>query len=186
MIKNKLKPIIVVEGTSDVNKLRLLVDCDFVTTNGSEISRETLSYLKLLSKERQIIILTDPDYPGMRIRNIINQEIKGCYNAFVSKDKSIKKHKVGVAECDKDEILKALENMIQYQEIESDEDLLKSQDILELGLCGKEDSFNKRKYLSEHYHLGPVNAKSLLKRLNMLRVSKKELVEVLNNYADCQ
>ena len=70
-MKSIVKPVIVVEGTSDVNKLSLLVDADYVVTNGSEVSRETLRYIKELSKTRQIIILTDPDYPGERIRNII-------------------------------------------------------------------------------------------------------------------
>ena len=34
---NKNKDVIVVEGQSDVNKLRLLIDADYVITNGSEI-----------------------------------------------------------------------------------------------------------------------------------------------------
>ena len=46
---NKNKDVIVVEGQSDVNKLRLLIDADYVITNGSEISRETIEYIKTLS-----------------------------------------------------------------------------------------------------------------------------------------
>ena len=45
-MKSVLKPVIVVEGTSDVNKLSLLVDADYVVTNGSEVSRETLRYIR--------------------------------------------------------------------------------------------------------------------------------------------
>lgn len=181
-MKKIVKPVIVVEGVSDVNKLRLLVDADFVITNGSEISRETLTYIKILSLTRQIIILTDPDYPGTRIRNIINHEVKGCYNAFVNKEKSIKHHKVGVAECDKDEILRALDNMICYQEVEMDKAELKESDLFELGLNGSPSSSYKRQVISEHFHLGKVNAKSLLKRLDMLNVNKEEVKEVLKKY----
>ncbi len=180
-MKQVLKPVIVVEGTSDVNKLCLLVDADFVVTNGSEVSRETIEYIKNLSFFRQIIILTDPDYPGMRIRNIINQEIPGCYNAFVSKEKSIKKNKVGVAECENQEILNALNNMIKYQEIEVSENI-NNQDLYFLGLIGQKDSVNKRKYLCQIYHLGETNGKTLLKRLNMLNISLDRIKKDLENY----
>lgn len=181
-MKKELKPVIVVEGKSDVNKLHLLIDCDFVTTNGSEVSRETIEYIRNLAKFRQIIILTDPDYPGQRIRNILNQEIKGCYNAFVRKEKSIKHHKVGVAECDDEEILNALKNMIKYEEIELDHEILTNKDLFDLGLNGTCEAFDKRKFISEYYHLGNVNSKSLLKYLNMLNISVDELKGVLEEY----
>ena len=181
-MKKVIKPVIVVEGTSDVNKLRLLVDADFVITNGSEVSRETLEYIKELSKDRQIIVMTDPDYPGTRIRNIVNSFVPGCFNAFVDKEKSIKHHKVGVAECDKNEILRALENMIEYKEVEVEDRLLDEKDIFELKLNGHSSSSYLRDYVSKHYNLGKVNAKTLLKRLNMLNVTKEELKGVLDSY----
>jgi ribonuclease M5 len=184
-MKNRLKPVIVVEGASDVNKLSLLVDADFVVTNGSEVSRETLSYLKELSLSRQIIILTDPDYPGMRIRNIINQEIEGCFNAFVSKEKSIKKHKVGVAECDAEEILKAISNVVQFHKYKKQENLLTTSDLFELNLYGKNVT-EKRNFIADYYHIGKVNSKTFIKRLNMLQVTKEEIKEVLKSYENCK
>ena len=183
-MKKRIKPVIVVEGKSDVNKLSLLVDADFVITNGSEVSRETIDYLTYLSSFRQIVILTDPDYPGMRIRNIINQAIPNCYNAFVRKEKSIKHHKVGVAECDNEEILNALDNLLLYKEIETSNRNIEERDMFDLGLSGKEDSSKKREYISSYYRLGKVNAKTLLKRLNMIDISIEELKEVMSKYED--
>ena len=180
-MKSVLKPVIVVEGTSDVNKLSLLVDADYVVTNGSEVSRETLSYIKELSKTRQIIILTDPDYPGERIRNIINQEVEGCYNAFVSKEKSIKKNKVGVCECDSEEILNALKNIIQFNDKDNSNNKLTNQDMFSLNLYGDNVS-GKRDFLAKHFHIGKVNNKTLIKRLNMLGITKEEVKEVLIKY----
>ena len=181
-MKKIIKPVIVVEGQSDVNKLCLLVDADFVITNGSEVSRETLDYIKELSLTRDIIVLTDPDYPGMRIRTLVNEYVPNCYNAFVDKNKSIKHHKVGVAECENEEILRALKDMIKYQEIEVKEDLLNEKDLFELGLNGKANSKDLRNIVSLKFHLGPVNSKSLLKRLNMLGIDKNTLKEVLNEH----
>lgn len=185
-MKKKLKPVIVVEGKSDVNKLSLLVDADFVITNGSEVSRETIDYLTSLSSFRQIIILTDPDYPGMKIRNIINQAIPHCYNAFIRKEKAIKHHKVGVAECDDQEILNALDNLLLYKEIDVNDREIEEKDLFLLGLSGKDNSSKKRDYLSSYYHLGKVNAKTLLKRLNMIGVTLIELKEVMDKYEDCK
>ena len=37
------KPVLVVEGTSDVNKLTNIIDADFVICNGSAVSNETIS-----------------------------------------------------------------------------------------------------------------------------------------------
>ena len=180
-MKKGLKPVIVVEGTSDANKLSLLVDADFVVTNGSEVSRETLSYIKDLSKIRQIIVLTDPDYPGTRIRNIINKEVEGCYNAFVSKEKAIKRNKVGIAECDNSEILRALNCVIKFESQNKESNHLSNEDLFELNLYGNNASF-KRNYISSFYHIGKVNNKTLIKLLNMLGVTKEELKEVLVNY----
>ena len=60
-----MKPVIVVEGTSDVNKLQNLVDADFVITNGSVVSRETINYLKKLSLKRKIILRSaSADFAG--------------------------------------------------------------------------------------------------------------------------
>lgn len=55
-----------------------------------------------------IIILTDPDFPGMQIRNKILKEIPNAKQAFVRKEVSIKHHKVGVAESTKEEVNNAL------------------------------------------------------------------------------
>ena len=81
--------VIVVEGKSDVTFLQEFVDAIFVTTNGSEISKETIEYIKELKKNNRVIVLTDPDSPGNRIRNILNEQIDGLEHAFVDKKVSI-------------------------------------------------------------------------------------------------
>ena len=110
MNKIKCSAVLVVEGKMDKDLIESFMDVDIITTNGSEVSRGTIDYIQEISKKRQIIILTDPDAPGKRIRDIINQNVPGCLNAFVPKNKAIKGHKVGVAESSKDVILEALEN----------------------------------------------------------------------------
>ena len=110
-MKKIVDGIIVVEGKSDVAFLSSFIDAEFVTTNGSEISHETISYLKERSKNTKIIVLTDPDYPGLKIRNKITENIENVNHAYIDKEKAIKHHKVGVAESNKKEIIKALDNL---------------------------------------------------------------------------
>ena len=69
-----MKPVIVVEGKTDVQRLQNIIDADYVICNGSAISQETIDLIKELSKVRKVIILTDPDYPGTQIRNKISEQ----------------------------------------------------------------------------------------------------------------
>ena len=60
-----MKNIIVVEGYHDEAKIKAVYpNLDVVVTNGSEISKETLNLIKKLSEDNEIVIFTDPDYPG--------------------------------------------------------------------------------------------------------------------------
>ena len=45
----RIDGVIVVEGKSDVAFLSNFIDTEFVTTNGSEISKDTIEYLKKIS-----------------------------------------------------------------------------------------------------------------------------------------
>lgn len=171
-------PVIVVEGKTDIAKLEKITNAIIISTNGSSIPRETLDYIKELSKERKIIILTDPDYPGLRIRNIINQEIPNAYNAFVSRDKASNGKKLGVAETPIEEIVRALENARVFS-LEKEEKLYTLSDLYELGLVGQINSSFLREKVYKRYNLGYGNAKTLIKRLSSLGINKDELKEYL-------
>ena len=90
--------VIVVEGKNDKAKLSAIFpNLTIVTTNGSEISEETLLLLEKMAKSREIILFLDPDYPGERIRSIITNRIPNAKQAFMPKKLAIdeRKHKVG-------------------------------------------------------------------------------------------
>lgn len=181
MIEKKIVDgIIVVEGKTDVAFLETFLDATFVTTNGSEISSKTIEYIKELSKTNRIIVLTDPDSPGNRIRKVLDEHIDGLCHAFVDKKVSIKKHKVGVAESTKEEVLKALNNLIinNKDNIET----IGMSEIVELGLTGNDNSMELRLYICDYYHLGYCSTnKTFIKRLNALKINKKMIKEALNN-----
>lgn len=178
-MKTKLDCIIVVEGKSDIDYLSSFIDASFYKVNGSAVSKEDIEFIKNAKKSHDIVVLTDPDYPGKKIRNYINEQIPGLKNAYVRKEFSIKRHKVGVAECDKEEVLYALKNFIVFDK-KSDKESIKISDLFELGLLGGDESSRLRKIVDEKYHLGHNNGKALCKKLNLLGVTKEELEELLN------
>ena len=169
--------IIVVEGISDVAFLSEFIEAEFVTTNGSEIPTETIEYLKKSSEKRDIFVLTDPDSPGKRIRDILDQEIGNLKHCFVSKENSIKKNKVGVAESTKEEVINALKQYVQSNKKETGS--ITNSDLVNLGLVGKEDSSALREKIINKYHLGHCNAKTFLKRINYSHITLDEIKNCL-------
>ena len=174
----KINEIIVVEGKSDKQFLETFLNADILTCNGSAIDGFDKNYLIELSKTRGVIILTDPDYPGQRIRNEISSYLPVCKHAFVRKENSIKRHKVGVAEASKEEVLFALENVVTFDE--SKKGSLNETDMMLLKLSGLDSSANKEKVI-KHFNIGHCNSKTLLKRLNLLNVNKETLEAILND-----
>ena len=71
----KIKEIIVVEGKDDTVAIKRAVDADTIETNGSAIGDHVIEQVKLALQKRGVIIFTDPDYPGERIRKIISDKV---------------------------------------------------------------------------------------------------------------
>ena len=173
----KIKELIVVEGKTDLIFLKSFLDADIVITNGSEISKQTLDYIKEANIRQGVIILTDPDYPGLRIRNLITEYIGDCKHAYIEKSKAIKGKKVGIAETKKEDIIEALKNVVTYKK--DSEKLVCQSDLYEMGLLGKNDSKKLREKVCNYYHLGWCNAKIFLKRVNMFGLTKEQIKEVI-------
>lgn len=174
MSKTVINALIVVEGTTDVSLLTSFLDAEIVATNGSDVPRETIDYILEASKRKDVIVLTDPDYPGKRIRDVLDRHIPNLKHAYIPKEKAIKHHKVGVAESDKETILDALSH-ITITKSPTPGNLTYS-DLLKLKLVGENSRVNKEN-VEAHFHLGYGNGKTLLKRLNAMNIDKKQLEE---------
>ena len=169
----KIKEIIVVEGKSDSAKLKSLLDCDTIETGGSSLDRCCLERIQKAGQERGIIIFTDPDYPGMQIRQKVSCAVPGAKHAFVPKEVSIAHGKVGIAEAQPAAILAALENVVTFKE---DSESLSWADFIALDIVGHKQ---KRLWIYAHFHLGYGNAKTLFKRLNMSGITREMVEEAL-------
>ena len=175
----KINELIVVEGKTDIDFLSTFIDADFYQVHGSAINKEDIAFLSKAQKNRGIIILTDPDFPGLQIRHKIKNEIPDAKEAFVRKEFSIKHNKVGVAESTKEEITKALENVISVSKNETKNKNFNISDLLELGLIGTKNSKTLRNMVCNSLNIGFSNAKNLLLKLNSINISKDEVKEII-------
>lgn len=171
--------IIVVEGIHDEAKVKeVFPDASCIITNGSEISNNTINCIKELSKANNIIIFTDPDSPGERIRTIISQAVPSCKHAFLRKNECISnnKKKVGIEHASKKSIYDSLKNVYSNQVLEETFFL---KDMYDLGLIGSKNSATLRDKLSNILNIGKPNAKTFLKRINLINKNRKDIEELL-------
>ena len=168
-----INEVIVVEGKNDTKHLRSFFDVETIETHGLGLNKETINFIKEVNNKRGVILLLDPDAPGERIRNKINEAIPNLKNAFLMKEDARTSKKVGVEHASKEVIEKALSNLISYKE---NRKTLSYEDYLDLGLMGNSDSSDKRERIAKKYHLGKCNAKTLFKRINLVGLSKEDLL----------
>lgn len=173
-----IKEIIVVEGRDDTAAIKRALDAETIETHGLGITEETLERIEKANEKRGIIIFTDPDYPGEKIRNIISQRVKNCKHAFLSKDKALKDGDVGIENASSKDIIEALE-MARVQTIDIREEFTKS-DLLEYGLIGLESSNKKRDLIGRALGIGHCNSKQFLKRLNNYEITKQEFKDAIS------
>lgn len=175
----KIKEIIVVEGKDDTVAVRRAVEADTIETNGSAINEETIERIKLAKETRGVIILTDPDFPGEKIRKTIAEHVPGCKHAFLPKQSALsKKGKgVGVEYATVEAIRHALEHV--YEEAVEWEEEITLDDLLAAGLIGGALAKARRQRLGQLLKIGYTNGKQLYKRLQMFRISKHAFYDAL-------
>lgn len=76
------------------------------------MTKERLKEIETIAKDRGVIVFTDPDYPGSKIRNILKGRIPNCKHAYLNKSEAInpKTGKYGVEYAKPEAIVRALKN----------------------------------------------------------------------------
>lgn len=186
MTKIKIQEVLVVEGKDDTANLKRFYEVDTYETRGSAISDDDLERIEKLHSLRGVIVFTDPDYNGERIRKIIMQAIPTVKHAFLQRDEATPKSKtkgrsLGVEHASFEDLEKALAGVRGYYDDENHIDITKS-DLMRLGLLMGADSRRRREYLGEQLRIGYCNGKQLLKRLELFGITLDEVESVMENY----
>ncbi|MFQ3546552.1 ribonuclease M5 [Halobacillus rhizosphaerae] len=176
----KIKEVIVVEGKDDTARIRQAVDAYTIETNGSAVNDEIIEQIRHAAEKRGVIIFTDPDYPGERIRHIVSQCVPGCKHAFLPKHLArAKKDKgIGIEHASSQDIIEALSAV--YELTDRVEDEITKSELLHYGLIGGPQASSRREKLGIELHIGKTNGKQLLRRLNMFQITRRQLNEVMN------
>lgn len=173
-----IKEIIVVEGRDDTAAIKRALDAEVIETHGLGITSETIDRIRLACMRRGVIVFTDPDFPGEKIRDIISREVKNCKHAFLSKDKALKDGDVGIENAEPKDIIDALEKA-RMETVEKREEFTKA-DLLKYGLVGMKDANLKRDLIGRELGIGHCNSKQFLKRLNNYEVTRDEFEKAIS------
>lgn len=176
----KIKEVIVVEGKDDTKQILKAVNADTYETNGSALSAVDIDRLKKLQKTRGLIVFTDPDFNGERIRKMISTAIPGVKHAFIRRDQGVPEFKgsLGVEHTTPEVIRGALEKLYTQGTLEDAE--ITSTDLKAAGLTGKQNSRYRRERLGQILGIGYGNGKQLLKRLNMFQIRRQDFEDAVH------
>lgn len=172
---------IIVEGKYDKIKLSSIVNSVIISTNGFSVfkDKEKCELIRLYAKNTGIIILTDSDTAGFKIRSYIkniasdgkitNVYIPDIFGKEKRKDKPSKEGKLGVEGVSVDIILDAFKKAgVIANETDGKKELITRMDFYEDGLTGGKNSRAIRR--------------ELLKKLSLPELlSTSSLIEILNS-----
>lgn len=175
----KIKEIIVVEGKDDTTAVQQAVSADTIETNGSAINAETIEKIRLAQQTRGVIIFTDPDFPGQKIRHTIASQVPGCKHAFIAKEEAIHKHGkgVGVEHASPETIRQALKDAQLMQE--HTPEVITYDDLIDAGLIGGNGAKWRREWLGKILKIGYTNGKQLHKRLMVFEISREDFARAV-------
>ncbi len=177
-----IKETIVVEGKFDKEQLKKVTDAPIICTGGFSLytNKNIINSIRRMAEKTGVIVLTDSDSAGFRIRNYIKQcvgnrgTVKHAYIPSVAgkerrKDTPGKEGLLGVEGMTEEllsEILQSVTEVCDAVE-RPKEELITKTTFYEDGLSGREDSVQKRIKLAKALGLP-------------LRISANALIEVLN------
>lgn len=179
----KIDRAVIVEGRYDKIKLSSILDAVIIETEGFGIfnNKEKQQLIRRLADTKGLLILTDSDSAGFKIRSFIKgivpaETIKHAYIPDIfgkEKRKTVasKEGKLGVEGVKKELILEALEKAgVFCEETEKTEKReITKLDLYEDGLSGRADSDALRKKLLFHLQLPE-------------RLTSNALVQILNTF----
>lgn len=172
-----IREVIVVEGKDDTVAIQRAVEADTIETGGSAVSEMTIRRIALAQERRGVIIFTDPDHAGERIRKKIAERVPGCKHAFLPRHEAIAKGDLGVENASPEAIRAALAQV--RTEMPSAHAELAWADLAEAGLTIQIGAAERRNRLGEILGIGYCNAKQLLKRCRMFQIGRGEFEAAL-------
>lgn len=192
----KLDKVVIVEGKYDKIKLSSIIDGIIIVTNGFSIfkDKEKLELIRMYAREKGIIILTDSDSAGFKIRGYLkssvpNDRITNVYipDVFGKEKRKLKpssEGKLGVEGIEPELITEAFRKAgicFSENDIPSEKEPVTRADLFEFGLMGTDDSSKKRQQLLKKLGLPEkLSTTGMLEAINVM-YSREEIFEIMNS-----
>ncbi len=173
-----LKEVLVVEGKMDTVAIKKAVDAETIETGGFTLAPNTLDKIKAAYEKRGIIILTDPDRAGERIRTYLTERFPQAGQAFVPREEAIGNDDLGIEQASPKAIRDAL-SKVHYQEIKPRMEFT-HRDLFLSNLNGSAGASERRAKLGAILGLGYGNAKQFLNRLNNYGITRDQFNAALD------
>ena len=172
-----IKEVIVVEGRDDVTAVKAAVDAEIIAVGGIGINYKVINRIKEAQKRQGVIVLTDPDFAGEKIRRIISKRVPNIKHAYISRKEGTKADDIGVENASPEAIRKALAGAKALTKEKREE--FNSSDLVFFKLSGDAKSKMRRELLGKQLRIGYGNANQLLSRLNNYGITKEEFVDAM-------
>lgn len=169
----------VVEGLHDRQAVERAVRADVWVLGGERVARRTVLELQRAAAVRGVIVFTDPDGPGERIRRRVDRDVPGCKHAFLAKRAALGDGKVGVEHATPEAIRRALlaardAAVPPDRPSNGEAPAFTLADLTAAGLAQGPNAALRRQLVGEALGIGYGNAKAFLRKLNALRVTRDE------------
>ncbi|PJI09020.1 MULTISPECIES: ribonuclease M5 [Clostridium] len=173
-----IKEVIVVEGRDDITAVKRAVNAEMIAVGGFGINAKVISKIKEAQKRCGVIVFTDPDFAGEKIRSIISKRVKGIKHARISQSEGTKNGDIGVENASPETIMKALKNA--KCEVQKKDIVFTIDDMIFFKLVGDPDARRRRDLVGNELGIGYANGAQFLSRLNNYGISKEEMIEAVN------
>lgn len=174
---DKIKEVIVVEGKDDVAAVKRAVDAELIITSGFGLNSRIYKQIDMAYKRCGIIILTDPDFTGEKIRETLTKRFPKAKHCFLPRAEATKGDNVGIENASPESIREAL-SKVKTATI-SEAAIFSKIDLIRHDLEGNPSASDRRNELGKYLGIGYGNAKQFLSRLNRYGVSREEFDEAL-------
>lgn len=172
-----LKEVLVVEGKSDIQRIAQALEAECIATEGFTLRRAVLDQIRVAYEKRGIIILTDPDTAGERIRRFLTKKFPNAQHAFVPREEAFANEDIGIEQASPESIRRALAKLHVEQLKSSDE--FSMTDLFQQGLTGDPASVQRRDRVGALLGIGYGNGKQFLYRLNHYGITRAAFREAL-------
>ena len=172
-----IKEVIVVEGRDDITAVKRAVDAEVIAVGGFGINAKVIERIKEAQKRQGVIVFTDPDHAGEKIRRIISKRVQNIKHAYITRKEGTKDEDIGVENATPEVILRALE--LAKCEVKEKRDEFNIQDLIFFKLTGDKKAKERRDAVGSELGIGYSNSTQFITRLNNYGITREEFIEAL-------